>query len=140
MEVPPGMKVPLVERATLKTSYSEKRSIFHKIKLLHKIEVFCKTRYSVKSSYSDIMHVLCSASILQSPIFIVFKMMTSLNSTKLLIDSNFNKMIEISIINCLYIENDRNQHYKLPLHTKLKLQTLLHHQDISDFMFSLSSK
>ena len=92
-----------------------KISVFRKIKLFHKIAVFYKNRYSIKSSYSDITHFLYSACILQSPVShlklqnlsskFVFKMMTSSNSTNLLVDSNLNTMIEISIINCLYIPN-----------------------------------
>ena len=134
-ESPPSWKEPLSkERVIPQNPGIPLEPVFHKSKLFHKTAVFCKTRYSVKSSYSDITHFLYSSCIPQSPVsqvFIVFKMMASSNSTSLLVDSNFNTIIEI---------NNRNQHHKLPLPTKLKLQTLLHHQDISDFTFSLSSK
>ena len=54
--------------------------------------------------------------------FIVFKMMTSLNSTNFLVDLNFNTIIKIDIMN-------------LSLHIKFQLHTLFCYQDFQFHVF-----
>ena len=103
-----------------------KISVFRKIKLFHKIAVFRKLKL-----FRSVTHFLYSACIPQNPV----------SYFKFLLSSKWWHHRIRPIVGWFKFQyNNRNQHYKLPLHTKLKLQTLLCHQDISDFMFSLSSK
>ena len=127
----PHMKVPPVERATSKTSYSAKLHWYSTRTGILQNQVIPQNRGIPWKSYSDIMHFLYSACIPQSPV----------GHFKFLLSSKWRHQWIRPIVGWFkFYYNNRNQYYKLPLHTKLKLQTLLHQQYISDFIFSLSSK
>ena len=99
-------KITLVFRYTW---YSAKSSYSAKSRYFTKSSYSTKSPYSIKSSYSDIMHFLYSVCILQSPVsnfkFLLFQNVEIIEFNQLLVDSNFNAIIQISIINCLCIPN-----------------------------------